>query len=279
MIKDLLLTLTMTDGDDTALAYAMNLANQYNAHLSVVVPFIYPIMDSTDFGLSTYSLYADLYNDAMNNAKVAVESIQEKLANSTFSHSVQMINSSLWSSSLFSGTVAHAADLCILGGDTRDVRNQAFKDLFVNQLLHTGRPVLYVPKGASIDQSSKRVVLAWKPSREATRAINDAMPLLRDAQFIDLLMIESDSSDHADDAKQASLMAAHLARHGIHARIVVQPASKHSIGQSILNYAKQIDAQLIVSGGYSHSRLREQLLGGVTRELTSHAEIPIFFSH
>lgn len=279
MIKDLLLTLTMTDGDDTALAYAMTLAEKKQAHLTVVVPFIYPMMDTSELGFGIYSVFPDLFNDAMNNAKIVAESIQEKLAKSPLSYTVQTISASLWSSSLFSDTLAHAADICLLGGDNQNDRNQAFQDLFINQLLHSGRPVLYVPSGSNIKQPLNVVIVAWQPTREATRALNDAIPLLREAQSIDLLMIESDTRDNEEDTKQAHLMAAHLARHSLNVRVVVQPESKHSVGLSILNYADQIEAQLIVAGGYSHSRLREQILGGVTRELSRNDKIPVLFSH
>jgi nucleotide-binding universal stress UspA family protein len=153
------------------------------------------------------------------------------------------------------------------------------RDFFTSLLLESGRPVLLVPPGFAW-RPAKHVVVAWRPTRESTRALHDALPLLRMAESIDVLEVGDVSGEEGDGPQPGADIATHLARHGLKVRVVVHPHSGESVALSLIRHAQDTDAELLVAGGYGHSRFREWVLGGVTRELLDGTpSVPILFSH
>jgi nucleotide-binding universal stress UspA family protein len=169
---------------------------------------------------------------------------------------------------------ARYADLTVLGrGEPLDDQDRR---LFAALLAGSGRPVLLVPDGAGA--VGGHAVVAWKPSREAARALHDALPLLRKAGSVDLLMVEGERGGGNSNVED-DLMLAHLARHGIAARLARPDPDGASAGTRILEHAARSGASRIGAGGYSHSRAREQVFGGATRTLFEHASCAVLFSH
>jgi nucleotide-binding universal stress UspA family protein len=169
---------------------------------------------------------------------------------------------------------ARAADLIVA---CRPEHNDPFS--FVNPgdlVIESGRPVLVPPPNAT-PLHARQVVLAWKDTREARRALSDAMPFFEKAE--EVLVLEVCHADDEADAKiRTDDVVAALARHGITAqgRVVVhEPADAHQI----LRQASIFGADLIVAGGYGHSRLGERVFGGVTRDLLEHADRYVLLSH
>ena len=144
-------------------------------------------------------------------------------------------------------------------------------------LLHAGPPVLVVPCIGSIGAIGWRILVAWKNTHEAARALRDALPLLRRAEHVSLVEVGAVRLDAAPDD---SLLAASawLAAHGV-AFEAHREIELAGVGDQLLTRASEIGADLIVSGGYGHSRLREWALGGVTRHLLGHMTLPTLFSH
>lgn len=171
---------------------------------------------------------------------------------------------------------ARAADLIIIG------RKQDPGDLYYSldpgvTIVRAGRPVLLVPD--DIDSlEARRVVIAWKDIREARRAVRDALPFLKEAKEVMIVMVcehgaETQAKRSIDDIEN------YLLRHKV---VVGAKAFLHthqSIAAELLRFAKDENADLIVAGGYGHSRLGEWALGGVTRELLSNSTICCLFSH
>ena len=160
-------------------------------------------------------------------------------------------------------------------------RNQAPSGLafdFPQQvLLHAGPPVLVVPHAGVFGAVGLNVLVAWKGTRESANAVRNALPLLRAAKRVTLVEV-GDAPERA--AGDDSLMSAKawLESHGIevHAHRELALAS---VGAQLLSRGTAIGADLIVCGGYGHSRLREWMLGGVTRHLLEHMTVPVLFSH
>lgn len=121
--------------------------------------------------------------------------------------------------------------------------------------------------------------MAWRPTREATRALHDAMPLLRVAESIDVLEVDPDVGKRGGGALPGADIATHLARHGLMVRVVLHTRSGESTAMAMIKHAERSGAELLVAGGYGHSRLREWALGGVTRELLQSTPVPVLFSH
>jgi nucleotide-binding universal stress UspA family protein len=124
------------------------------------------------------------------------------------------------------------------------------------------------------------VLVAWKPSREATRAVNDALPLLEAADQVTVLVVDTTGPrHHREEAEPGSGIALHLARHGIKAVVEQTVAAGQSVADAMLSRAAELGCDLIVMGAYGHSRLRELVLGGVTREILRHMTVPVLMSH
>jgi nucleotide-binding universal stress UspA family protein len=146
-----------------------------------------------------------------------------------------------------------------------------------NLMLQAGRPVLVVPADAE-DFSAECVLIAWKDTREARRAVSDALPILQKADEVHLLVIHEPESDEAAAIAGADDVVKLLARHGVNAIAVAQP-DYGGVGKSIEEFAEDIDADLIVAGAFGHSRFMEWLLGGVTRHLLRCPKTSVLFSH
>ena len=141
----------------------------------------------------------------------------------------------------------------------------------------SGRPILVIPYIGRFATVGSRILVGWNNSREATRAVNDAMPLL--AKAISVTVLEASARNSATDDATGADITRHLTRHGINAEITRTVTSSISTPDLLLNHAADMSADLLVVGGYGHSRLRELVLGGVTRELLRHMTLPVLMSH
>lgn len=173
---------------------------------------------------------------------------------------------------------ARAADLLVTGGAPREARD-LYRIVDSGELaIKAGRPVLVAPPhGGRL--SAKGVVVAWKDTREARRALADAMPFLTRAERVTVLAATTEL-DKAPIEFQVKDVADALSRHGVNARPkVVEPAHEDEVCGEIFSEAVAIDADLIVAGAYGHSRLQEWVLGGVTRDLVNTADRFVLLSH
>lgn len=165
------------------------------------------------------------------------------------------------------------ADLLVVGGGGEE---EASQSMVLNAaLFETGRPVLVAPKMAPT-VIGRHVVIAWNGSVEAVRSIAAALPLLRKAEKIDLLVAgkPDDGAPGLDD------LAAYLAWHGIKAEAwALELAPGQDAGAVLLDHAAKAGADLLVMGAYTHSRMREVILGGVTRQVLVDVPVPVFMAH
>jgi nucleotide-binding universal stress UspA family protein len=144
-------------------------------------------------------------------------------------------------------------------------------------LFGSGRPLLVLPHGqGDYFLPPKRALIAWNASREAARAVHDAMPLLDASREVIVLGVGSESGRHELPCRDIAL---HLSRHGIRTEVSSIPAGAEGEGAALLVYAAAMGVDLIVMGGYGHSRLREFVLGGVTRHVRHNARVPVLMSH
>jgi nucleotide-binding universal stress UspA family protein len=169
-------------------------------------------------------------------------------------------------------------DLTVVGqGIDLDDPTGALTVLPEELALSIGRPVLVVPRYGTFPALGDHVLVAWNASREAARAVNDALPFLRRAQRVTVLSV--DPGDHPDQRIPSADITLHLARHGVNAVAAQTRSADISVGDTLLSRAADIEADLIVCGAYGHSRLREMVLGGATRHLLQHMTVPVLMSH
>jgi nucleotide-binding universal stress UspA family protein len=145
-------------------------------------------------------------------------------------------------------------------------------------LLVTGRPILIIPYVGHFETLGTSVLIGWNDSREAVRAVNDTMPVLVKAASVTIL--EAHPARRRSDANDTTAdIARHLARHGIDATTAHTVITGISVADTLLAYATDLGADLLVAAGYGHSRLWESILGGATQGLLQHITPPVLMSH
>lgn len=176
---------------------------------------------------------------------------------------------------------ARYCDLIVIGQTNPDEPSSSEAADFPEYvLMNSGRPVLMVPYVGQFDTVGKKVLISWDASRESTRAVTDAIPLLKQADLVQVVVFNTDADTNADahGEQPGADIALYLARHGINVE-VSQQKTELDIGNALLSLATDFNSDLIVMGGYGHSRFREMLLGGVTRTILQTMTIPVFMSH
>ena len=174
------------------------------------------------------------------------------------------------------------ADLAVIGQENPD--RGAFgasADLAESVVLASGRPVLIVPYVGTYSNAGRRVMVAWDASREAARAVADALPLLQAAESVVTLSANPGSGPRPDrhgDLPGADI-ARHLARHGVNVEVHRIEARDVAVADMLLNRIADESIDLLVMGAYGHARVREIWLGGVTRDVLRHMTVPVLVSH
>jgi nucleotide-binding universal stress UspA family protein len=171
---------------------------------------------------------------------------------------------------------ARGADLVVVARPSESANLMHGPDVG-NLMMQAGRPVLVVP-GDAAQFSADQILIAWKDTREARRAVHDALPLLSKAREVHLLAVHEPEASDATTLSGADDVVNWLARHDVKAVATARP-DHGSVGKSIEQFADDIGADLIVAGAFGHSRFMEWLLGGVTRHLLRVSKRSVLFSH
>jgi nucleotide-binding universal stress UspA family protein len=146
-------------------------------------------------------------------------------------------------------------------------------------VLSAGRPVLFVPYAGRFEDAGKRVLVAWDGGREAARAVSDALPLLARAESVEVSLFDPERAAARHGEQPGADIALYLSRHGVKVTVHRQSGAGYDVGAQILSRAADAAADLIVMGGYGHARVRELVLGGVTRTILESMTVPVLMSH
>ena len=283
-LKDILVHLDRTPRSGVRLEIAAALARKQGAHLAGVYVMELaspPVFYGDPTGFADVRLVEEMLRKMREAATAEARPVEggfrERLRRDGIEGEWRQVEGRA------SETVAlHAryADLAVLGQpDPKASDFTSAAQVPLAALLSSGRPVLIVPYAGSFPAVGERVLVAWKSSREAARAVNDALPLLREARSVTVLAINPEEGVAGDGDTPAADIALHLARHGVKAEAAHTVATTIPEGDALLNYAADMSADLIVAGGYGHSRLRELAFGGVTRTLLTTMTVPVLLSH
>ncbi|MDM0065051.1 universal stress protein [Variovorax sp. J31P207] len=171
------------------------------------------------------------------------------------------------------------SDLVIVGqSQPGDTDTTTARDLPEQVVLHAGRPVLVLPRAKCARELGKNVLVAWDGSREAAIALRDALLLLSKAASVALVSWRASAAPVDDSDLRIPQILAWLRRHGIEAKAVQHVASE-GLADALLSHAAREDAGLVVMGGYGHTRIRELVLGSVTRGIFERMDVPILMAH
>ena len=171
---------------------------------------------------------------------------------------------------------ARTADIVVLGKPENGETVEGASNMAHDVLFGAGVPVIVVPS-APPEGAGRRVVIAWNGSREAARAVKDALPILERAEKVTVLCVDQDSQ--GGNVPPGRALADQLSRHGIAAAEDNITRGGIAVGDAILSRIADLGADLLVMGAWGHSRLREFVLGGVTKRILEHCAVPVLMSH
>ena len=276
MIKDVVLALGLESAADPARDYAISVSATFNAHIAAV-GFVYdPMLPTVDMGGAVPFDIIDAQREA--NKKAATDAIarfEEAARRAGLSAESRTIDASFSGAAGVFGSIARSFDLAVVGQSNPETTRD---DLMIEgALFESGRPLLVVPYIQRTGLKLDRVTACWDGSRNAARAINDAMPFLARAKAVDVVTVTGEK-DNAD-AMQGVDIAQHLARHGLNVDVRQITVGDLDVTNAILSDAADHDTDFIVMGGYGHSRLREFVLGGATRGILESMTVPAWMSH
>ena len=279
MYKDILVPDSPTGCEHGPADAAIAIAAAHNARVTLLALVDVPEPLPGQWSGMTADLYSRLHREALERAQARADTLRAHYAQASAPVDVRIANAGALYPQNVASLHARYADIAVIasaprGGPTSGIAHDLFHDL----LLHSGRPVLVVPEATTLAPGS-RAVIAWKPTREAARAVHDALPLLREAASVDVVVVDPEPDEAGYGEDPGADIAAHLARHGLRVEVVTKPRMNFSTAYAVLDHARSVGAGLLVAGGYGRSRLREFLLGGATRELLQTTHLPVLFSH
>lgn len=278
--KSLLTVVTSPHGLLPAVSAAGQIAIRSDAHLDALVLGV----DRTQIGYSYVGSGAVLIAAAMDRAEEEARAA-EKALNAALGAQPQGLRVAVDTAVTQLGALtdvvasrARYADLVVLPqpyGETRGVEDEAV----IEAALFEGMaPVLVVPEKGMPSTEPRRVVLAWNQSREALVAARRSMPFLRSAESVSILVI--DPPPHGPERSDpGGLLCQMLVRHGVNAEVTVLARTLPRVSDVLVRHLRENSADLLVMGAYGHSRFREAILGGATRDMLEHAEVPVFLAH
>jgi nucleotide-binding universal stress UspA family protein len=276
--KDLLVTVDGNASNPSPLALAVWLAGQFDAHLVG----LHPSSTARD---SAYSAGFDtaLLDTAMRETFAALEQHAVD-AHAAFESATRSSGiSAEWRVARgFPGPdtalQARYADLVILGQRWSDYNGLSYPDP-ADVVLDAGCPVLIVPRAGHFDRIERHALIAWNAGREAARAVRDALPLLQCVEQVTVLAVNPQGRVGAHGEQPGADIALHLARHGLKVEIDQSAAPDMNTADELLSRASDLGSDLIVMGAYGHARMRQTVLGGVTRSMLAQMTVPVLMSH
>jgi nucleotide-binding universal stress UspA family protein len=276
MIKDVVVNLAGGETQDAASAYAIALAHMFGAHV-VGVAFVYePVIPGSLLGGIPTDLIEVQREENAKAARAAVAHFEASAGRAGVSAETRLLDASMAGAADLFGRIARRFDIAVVG-QVHPEQGASEELLIEGALFGSGRPVIIVPHVQRPPIKLDGVLVCWDGSRPAARAIGDAMPFLARAKSIEVLVVtgERDKSGEITGTN----MKRHLARHKIEVEIKRIAAGNADVQGAILAHAADCGADFMVMGAYGHSRLREFILGGVTRSILKSMPVPVLMSH
>lgn len=276
--KDLLAIVTSEAGSRHVLACARQLVQQNSASLSTLVVNWMPALPMVVEGHVVDPYWADLVRRAKEDLKTEVVKVKRALERDADNPAIDSLFLELGSARPVLGMHARHADIAIVGRPTKATAESEYA-ILEGPLFQSGRPVMIVPPDWKRREIGRSVLVCWKATREAARALADAGDLLEGAARVTVVTVDAKPSEGGYGAQPGADISAHLARHGLKPELMNLDSIGRSEARTILDQAAAVDADLIVMGGYGRSRMSEFIFGGVTREMLTSSPVPILTAH
>ncbi|CUH77897.1 universal stress protein [Tropicibacter naphthalenivorans] len=269
-----------TDADllNVTLDHAAELATAQDAHLDVMCLGV----DRTQTGYYYAGANAMVLQEALTRAQAEAEEL-EKLARARLNNvecrwGLESGVAQLADIGRHVAARARFTDLVVLPKPYGDDHGIELEPVLEGALFQGQVPVLVVPDDVTPPANPKRIVIGWNESSEALRAVRAALPALQQADAVHVVVI--DPPKHGPNRSDpGGALSQFLARHGVKAEIDVLSKTMPRVSDVMQRHVADVDADMIVMGAYGHSRFREAILGGATRNMLEHAKVAVFMAH
>ncbi len=276
MIKDIVVNLSVGEKAGPADDYAVSVAATFGAHLAGIAFLYDPIVPVSGAGYIPAEVIEIQERENETATKAALDRFAASCTRAGVGAEPLTLSTSFAGAGDQFGRIARRFDLSIVG--QAEPEASAVEDIIAEAaLFESGRPVIVVPYIQKAPLKLDRVMLCWDGSRAAARAIADAMPLLERAGRVEVVIVANERGKQ--DEIEGADMGTHLARHGLDVEVKRTTLGGIDVADVILSHAADAGSDFIVMGGYGHSRLREFVLGGVTRSIFRSMTIPVLMSH
>ena len=275
MLKDIVVNLSVRAEQDFAANYATSIAATFGAHVAGIAFLYEPVIPDGTLGGIPVDLIELQREENSKTAKAAVDRFEAATKTAGVSAETRVLDATLGGAAGLFGQIARRFDVAVVGQAQRE-HGAAEQLMIEGALFESGRPVVVVPYIQKQGLTLERVLACWDGGRMSARAIADAMPFLERAKAVDIVIVAEERKN--DEVTGANMME-HLARHGVAANVKRIARGDLAIADVILDYAADSGADFMVMGGYGHSRLREFILGGVTRGILQSMTVPVLLSH
>jgi nucleotide-binding universal stress UspA family protein len=277
MIKDIIVNLEHRTARDPARDFAITIAETCDAHVAGVALAYAPDFPGYVMLEIPSDIVPQMIAESEKAALAAIERFEAATRRSLVSAAHRLLKAIGAGAPVVLSALARRLDLSVfMQSEPNGVDND---DMIETSLFQSGRPLIVVPYIQKDGLKLDHVVCCWDGSRAAARAINDALPLLVKATTVDLLIVLNSKTKNEKNEIRGAGMAKHLARHDVKVQIETVPAADIDVPNAILSYVADSSGTLIVMGGYGHAKLREVILGGVTRDMLKSMTVPVFMSH
>jgi nucleotide-binding universal stress UspA family protein len=277
MINDIVVNLPVGKSRDVATHFAVSVAAKLDAHLTGIAFLYEPLMPvMVDMYGVPPAIIESQRIENEKTANAAVEKLNGAARVTAISAEASVLDASVADAPAMLARIARRFDLSVIAQPEPD--EPTLGRLFVEAaLFESARPVLIVPYIQTAGLKLDRVMVCWDGSRSAARAVGDAMPFLVQARATEIVMVTGEPAK-SDDLPRADI-ARHLARHGAKVEVKQIASTQIDVANTVLSHAADASVDFLVMGGYGHSRMREFMLGGVTRGILASMTVPTMMSH
>lgn len=264
--------------DGSELDRVIKICQGLGAHLSVLVVGVAPPPPASPYGVVSNDIWAGEIREGQGEAKARADEVEKRIAAADLSCTVEAQYVDRGTVSTLAARFARYADLTVITPQAANV--DLMQSWVMNgALFESGRPILILPDGSFRFPAVDRAIIAWDASVEASKAVRDAMGLLAKAKQVDAVLIDPVPSFEGHGAEPGADLAAYLARHGVGATVHRLPKQGKDVGDILRRTAVDFAADLIVMGGFGHSRLRQRIFGGTTTIMMKETSVPVLMAH
>jgi nucleotide-binding universal stress UspA family protein len=275
-MKDILLHVPVEANAKPVTNYAIALAQQFGAHLTAAAVSFKPIAVGSPFEAVAASVITGALEAEENRTKAATATFEQAVRGAQLQWDSHLIYKDAETAcSWFTDRALHY-DLILCQQANPDALG-AEGLLTETAMFSSGRPVLVIPYIQRAAPSYDRIAVCWNGSANAARAVHDAMPFLKKAKKIDILHATESSS--SDEIFTPAYIATHLARHSLKVNVEILASPDLTPADAVLNFIADNGTKFLVMGAYGHSRLREFILGGMTKDMLAMMTVPTLLAH